>query len=48
MSQVDGIMIGRGIFSNPWVFEKNLKSILQMNTKYTYRPFKTVRQRKIF
>ncbi|MEK7536611.1 MAG: tRNA-dihydrouridine synthase [Patescibacteria group bacterium] len=25
MSQVDGIMIGRGIFSNPWVFEKEPK-----------------------
>jgi tRNA-dihydrouridine synthase len=25
-SQVDGIMIGRGIFSNPWVFEKEIKS----------------------
>ena len=24
-SQVDGIMIGRGIFSNPWVFEKKPK-----------------------
>jgi nifR3 family TIM-barrel protein len=23
---VDGVMIGRGIFSNPWVFEKNLQS----------------------
>lgn len=25
-SQVDGIMIGRGIFSNPWVFEKEIKN----------------------
>ncbi|MDP3917786.1 MAG: tRNA-dihydrouridine synthase [Candidatus Woesebacteria bacterium] len=24
-SHVDGIMIGRGIFSNPWVFEKKVK-----------------------
>jgi len=23
---VDGVMIGRGIFSNPWVFEKEIKS----------------------
>lgn len=25
-SHVDGIMIGRGIFSNPWVFEKKSKT----------------------
>lgn len=24
MYKVDGIMIGRGVFSNPWIFEKNI------------------------
>lgn len=29
---VDGIMIGRGIFSNPWVFEKNININGELNT----------------
>lgn len=31
---VDGIMIGRGVFANPWVFEKSLKPALHGKDDY--------------
>jgi nifR3 family TIM-barrel protein len=32
--KVDGVMIGRGIFSNPWVFEKELTSVERPRGEY--------------
>lgn len=34
LSGVDGVMIGRGVFSNPWVFEKNLKTEKHLKAEY--------------
>jgi len=31
---VDGVMIGRGIFKNPWVFEKNLNPQKRFSKEY--------------
>ncbi|MBP9687217.1 tRNA-dihydrouridine synthase [Candidatus Woesebacteria bacterium] len=34
LHQVDGIMIGRGIFSNPWVFEKETRNQMRPREEY--------------
>jgi nifR3 family TIM-barrel protein len=31
---VDGVMIGRGIFSNPWIFEKKLEKTVKTKSDY--------------
>lgn len=32
--EVDGVMIGRGIFTNPWVFDKNSKPVTHTKNDY--------------
>ncbi len=34
MHHVDGVMIGRGVFSNPWVFEKTVTPVHRDRTEY--------------